>query len=193
MLYEREGRYEKLAALLEHRLETDTRGRDRRPQGAPRAIDLDQLHEPAARARSPRRGAAPRRGQSRGGRQLVERILEIGSLRTRAAECSKRSTTRATRCATRARARDPPGRGAERRPAARAAPPHRGAARRAPPDDAGALEPLSRLVPLEPTDVTARDRLTEIGKTARRARARGRRAHPGRRRCQRCPPALGDL
>src|SRR5205807_1992014 len=85
MLYAREGRYAKLAALLEHRLESATQTETVALKVRLGQIDLDQLHDPP-RALQHLEEVLRLDINNVEARQLVERILDIGSLRTRAAE-----------------------------------------------------------------------------------------------------------
>ena len=81
----RRQRYEKLAALLEQRLENATQAETVALKLRLGQIDLDQLHDPA-RALATSRTCCGSTSEIPGGRELVERMLEIGSLRPRAAE-----------------------------------------------------------------------------------------------------------
>jgi tetratricopeptide (TPR) repeat protein len=164
MLYAREGRYEKLAGLLEHRLQTSSPGDTISLKVRLGQIDLEKLHDPA-RALGHLEEVLRLDVGNQEARLLVERILDIGSLRMRAAEVLEavydareevRDLVRVLEIRLEGAETDDLKRELLRRIASlrdeRLS------------DDAGALGALSRLVPLEPTDVTARDRLTEIGK-----------------------------
>ena len=84
-LYAREGRYQKLAALLEQRLESASQADTITLKVRLGQIDLDQLHDPA-RALNHLEEVLRLDVANNEARLLVERVLGIGSLRTHAAE-----------------------------------------------------------------------------------------------------------
>jgi tetratricopeptide (TPR) repeat protein len=164
MLYAREGKYEKLAALLEHRLENASQSETVALKVRLGQIDLDQLHDPA-RALGHLEEVLRLDVGNAGGRELVERILEIGSLRTRAAEVLEEVYDARDEVRDLVRVLEIRLEGAEnedlRRDLLRRIAGLRDERLQ---DDAGALDTLARLVPLDPTDVAARERMSDIGK-----------------------------
>jgi tetratricopeptide (TPR) repeat protein len=164
MLYARESRFEKLAGLLEHRLQTSSPSDTISLKVRLGQIDLERLHDPP-RALAHLEEVLRLDVGNQEARLLVERILDIGSLRMRAAEVLEAVYDAREEVRDLVRVLEIRLEGAEtddlRRELLR-----RIAALRDErlSDDVGALGALSRLVPLEPTDVPARDRLTEIGR-----------------------------
>jgi len=163
-LYAREGCYAKLAALLEQRLENATPAATIGLKVRLGQIDLDQLHDPA-RALLHLEDVLRLDVNQPDARQLVERILGIGSLRTRAAEVLEtvyesrdevRDLVRVLEIRREEATSDDLRRDLLRRIAALRDDRLR--------DDAGALDALGLLVPLDPTDLDARERMTEVGK-----------------------------
>jgi len=164
MLYAREGRYESLAMLLEHRLEKATQAETISLKVRLGQIDLDQLHDPP-RALEHLEEVLRLDVNNAEARQLVERILDIGNLRVRAAEMLEavydardevRDLVRVLEIRLEGAGDDDMRRSLLQRIAALRDERLQ--------DDAGAMNTLARLVPLDPTDVLARDRLSEIGK-----------------------------
>ncbi|HEX9296756.1 MAG TPA: hypothetical protein VF881_13015, partial [Polyangiaceae bacterium] len=164
MLYAREGRYGKLAALLENRLENATQAETVALKVRLGQIDLDQLHDPPRALNHLEEVLRLDVGNAEA-RQLVERLLDIGSLRTRAAEVLEAVYDVRDEVRDLVRVLEIRLEGAEdedlRRTLLRRIAALRDERLQ---DDAGAMNALSRLVPLDPTDVAARERMTEIGR-----------------------------
>ncbi len=163
-LYEREERWKDLAALLERRLgsaEGDTASEIRLALGS---IYLDRLGEPE-RALGHLEEVLLARQNDADARQLVERILEVPTLRLRAARTLElvyeakdeiRHLVRVLEIR-----REGESSGAERRELLRRIATLRDERLR---DDPGAFTTLSELVPLTPEDESARRRLVDIGR-----------------------------
>jgi golgin subfamily B member 1 len=163
-LYAREGQYAKLATLLESRLEAATQAETVQLKVRLGQIDLDQLHDPERALGHLEEVLRLDVGNS-DARKLVERILEIGNLRTRAADVLEavydardevRDLVRVLEIRLEGTDDD-----ANRRELLRRVAVLRDERLR---DDSGAFEALARLVPLDPTDSAARERMTEIGR-----------------------------
>jgi golgin subfamily B member 1 len=163
-LYAREGQYAKLASLLERRLEASTQAETIQLKVRLGQIDLDQLHDPERALGHLEEVLRLDVGNS-DARKLVERILEIGSLRTRAADVLEAVYDARDEVRDLVRVLEIRLEGAEndtdRRELLRRIAVLRDERLR---DDAGAFETLARLVPLDPTDAAARERMTEIGR-----------------------------
>jgi tetratricopeptide (TPR) repeat protein len=164
MLYAREGRYAKLAALLEHRLENATQTETIALKVRLGQIDLDQLHDPP-RALQHLEEVLRLDVNNTEARNLVERILDIGSLRARAAEMLEtvydaRDEVRDLVRVLEIRLESAGDKDLERNLLQRVAALRDERLQ----DDAGAMNALARLVPLDPTDLAARDRMSEIGR-----------------------------
>ena len=83
-LYEREGRFRDLAALLEQRLKTATEAESVEIKLSLGSIYLDRLHEPEGSLGHLEDVLQIRQNDPKA-RELVERLLDIGALRLRAA------------------------------------------------------------------------------------------------------------
>jgi tetratricopeptide (TPR) repeat protein len=163
-LYGSEARYGKLAALLERRLANAASEDIVALKVRLGQIHLDQLHEPA-KALGHLEEVLRLEVSNGEARRLVERILDIGSLRARAAFTLEtvyeaRDEVRDLVRVLEIRLEGADGVETRRELLQRIAALRDERLR----DDPGALDALSRLVPLDPTDMAARDRLTEIGK-----------------------------
>lgn len=163
-LYERESRWSDLAALLERRLGTATEGEGVDIKLHLGRIYLDRLLQPD-QALTHLEDVLQVRQNDGDARALVERVLEIGSLRLRAARVLEvvyeardeiRQLVRVLEI-RREGATDE----AERRELLRRISVLRDERLR---DDQGAFATLSELVPLEPEEPSARQRLVEIGR-----------------------------
>jgi tetratricopeptide (TPR) repeat protein len=163
-LYEREGRWADLAALLERRLETSTQDESLDIRLTLGRIYLDRLSEPE-KALGHLEDVLGVRVNDSEARHLVERILEVPALRLRAARVleavyeAKNEIRQLVRVLEilREGATDE----AERRDLLRRVSLLRDERLR---DDPGAFAALSELVPLEPEDESARVRFIEIGR-----------------------------
>ncbi len=163
-LYEREGRWKDLAALLERRLETATEEESATIKLNLGRIYLDKLHEPDKSLEHLERVLELRQGDPEA-RQLVERLLEVGSLRQRAASVLEvvyeaRDEVRQLVRVLEIR-REGVTEELDRRELLRRISTLRDQRLK---DDAGAFASLSEFVPLEPEDTTVRDRFVEIGR-----------------------------
>ena len=163
-LYEREARWQDLAALLERRLgtATDEEGVDIKLHLG--RIYLDRLLQPDLALTHLEDVLRLRQGDAEA-RGLCERVLEIGSLRLRAARVLEvvyeaRDEIRALVRVLEIR-REGAADESERRELLRRISTLRDERLK---DDAGAFAALSELVPLEPDDPAARQRLLEIGR-----------------------------
>lgn len=163
-LYEREERWKDLAALLERRLETSTEQESIDIRLALGRIYTDRLLEPARALGHLEEVLRLREGDAEA-RQLVERLLEIGDLRLRAARVLEhvyearddiRQLVRVLEIRREGAADE-----SERRELLRRMSVLRDERLR---DDQGAFATLAELVPLEPEDTTARERFVEIGR-----------------------------
>jgi tetratricopeptide (TPR) repeat protein len=163
-LYPREGRWAKLAVLLEQRLATASREDAIALKVRLGQIHLDQLHEPA-KALEHLEEVLRLEVSNNEARRLVERILDIGSLRPRAALVLETVYEARDEVRDLVRVLEIRLEGADT-PDTRRELLQRIAALRDERlrDDPGALDALARLLPLDPSDVAARDRLSEIGK-----------------------------
>ncbi|WP_044241675.1 tetratricopeptide repeat protein [Chondromyces apiculatus] len=163
-LYEREGRWQDLAALLERRLATatDEEGVDIKLHLG--RIYLDRLLQPEL-ALTHLEDVLRLRQNDAEARSLVERVLEIGSLRLRSARVLEVVYEARDEIRQLVRVLEIRREGAtdeqERRELLRRISVLRDERLR---DDAGAFSTLSELVPLEPEDPAARSRLLEIGR-----------------------------
>ncbi|HEV8549430.1 MAG TPA: tetratricopeptide repeat protein, partial [Polyangiaceae bacterium] len=163
-LYTRAGKDKELAALLERRLETAVGEESLDLKLRLSRLQLD-LHEPD-KAIAHVEDVLRERVNDPDAKKLAERLLEIGSLRVRAARILEvvyetRDEVRdlARVLATRLDA-DTEATADETRELLRRIAVLRNERLR---DDAAALDTYARLVPLDPSDVEARDRLIEIG------------------------------
>ncbi len=169
-LYDQQKRYKDLAALLERRLVSAVGEPSLDMKLRLGRIQLDVLHEPA-KAAGHVEDVLRERSNDYEARQLAERLLEIGEQRIRAAKMLEavyeardevRDLVRVLEIRLRAldesagTAADDEKKELLRRIA--------GLRDERLHDDEGALEALSRYVPLEPLDVEARGRLVEIGR-----------------------------
>ncbi len=162
-LYAREGLYPKLAALLEHRLETADQPETISLKVRLAQIHLDRLHQPQ-RALDHLEEVLRLDVTNPDARLLVERILDIGSLRTRAARILEAVYEARDEIRDLVRVLEIQLEGADSDPARRALLQRIASLRdERLRDDAGAMQSLSMLVPLDPTDAVARGRLSEIG------------------------------
>lgn len=163
-LYEREGRWKDLAALLERRLETANDEESATIKLNLGRIYLDRLHEPDKSLEHLERVLELRQNDA-DARQLVERLLEVGSLRLRAARVLEVVYEARDEVRQLVRVLEIRREGAteehERRELLRRVSVLRNERLK---DDAGAFAALSELVPLEPDDAQARERLVEIGR-----------------------------
>lgn len=170
-LYAMLGKDAELARLLELRLETAVGDEGIELELRLARIQLDKLLQPAAAAAHVEHVLAER-PQDAVARELAEKLLEIGSLRAHAAQMLERvyEAKDATRDLVRVlaiRLEELDARGSD----ASLAEERRELLRRIAAlrderlhDDEGAFVALSRLVPEEPSDVDARQRLLEIGR-----------------------------
>src|SRR6185312_10515031 len=163
-LYEREERWKDLAALLEKRLGMATADEALDIKLALGRIYLDRLHEPA-QAIGHLEDVLTSRESDAEARQLVERLLEIGSLRLRAARILEhvyeardeiRQLVRVLSIRLEGSTSEE-----ERRELLRRISILRDERLR---DDAGAFGSLAELLPLEPEDGSLRQRFVEIGR-----------------------------
>ena len=163
-LYEREERWADLAILLEKRLGMATEDEALDIKLALGRIYLDRLHEPKGAIGHLEDVLGKREGDAEA-RQLVERLLEVGELRLRAARILEhvyeardeiRQLVRVLSIRHEGAAND-----AERRDLLRRISILRDERLR---DDAGAFQSLSELVPMEPEDASIRHRFVEIGR-----------------------------
>lgn len=163
-LYERESRWQDLAALLERRLSTATEEEGVDIKLHLGRIYLDRLLQPDL-ALGHLEDVLRVRQNDAEGRALVERVLEIGSLRLRAARVLEavyearddiRQLVRVLEIRREGAADE-----GERRELLRRISVLRDERLK---DDPGAFAALSELVPLEPEDPSARQRLLEIGR-----------------------------
>lgn len=163
-LYEREGRWKDLAALLEKRLETATQEETLDNKLALGRIYIDRLGEPDRALGHLEDVLAARVGDA-DARHLVERLLEIAPLRLRVARVLEAVYEAKNEIRQLVRVLEILREGAtdenERRDLLRRISLLRDERLR---DDAGAFATLSELVPLEPEDESARERLIEIGR-----------------------------
>ncbi|MBI5533423.1 MAG: tetratricopeptide repeat protein [Deltaproteobacteria bacterium] len=163
-LYASEKRYEKLVQLLEHRLETAAGAEVVEIKLRLGSLQLDNLANPA-RALPHVEDVLRIEPNQRDARALVERILEVPELRSRAAEVLEvvyeargeiRDLVRVLDIRLESAQDDDLKRDLLRRIATlrdeRLA------------DDTGAVDALAKLVPLDPIDVQARSRLVDIGR-----------------------------
>jgi tetratricopeptide (TPR) repeat protein len=163
-LYQSEKRPRELAKLLDRRLGTATSDETRVLKLRLGRIHLDELHEPAE-ALDHLAEVLRSEPNNDPARELVERILEVGSLRTRAAEVLEAVYEGRNDARNLVRTLE------IRLEAAQDADARRDLWRRIASlrdeslhDDAGAIEALARLVPLDPADAAARQRLVDIGR-----------------------------
>jgi tetratricopeptide (TPR) repeat protein len=163
-LYEREARWKDLAALLERRLETATDEESAAIKLNLGRIYLDKLHEPDKSLEHLERVLELRQNDP-DARQLVERLLEVGSLRQRAARVLEvvyearddvRNLVRVLEIRREGVTDEQ-----ERRDLLRQVSTLRDERLK---DDAGAFATWAEFVPLEPEDTTVRDRFVEIGR-----------------------------
>lgn len=171
-LYEQQGRHKELAALLERRLTTELGESSLDTKLRLGRIQLDVLHEPG-KAIEHVEDVLGERPNDYDARQLAERLLEIGDHKIRAAKMLEavydargeiRDLVRVLEIRLgvldAVAGADAPV-DDERKELLRRIASLRDERLR---DDAGALEALSRYVPLEPLDLEARERLLEIGR-----------------------------
>jgi tetratricopeptide (TPR) repeat protein len=163
-LYEREERWKDLAALLEKRLGMATADEALDIKLALGRIYLDRLHEPAQAVGHLEDVLASRESDGEA-RQLVERLLDVTSLRLRAARILEhvyeaRDEIRQLVRVLEIRREGAPSE-AERRELLRRISILRDERLR---DDPGAFGSLSELLPLEPEDASIRERFVEIGR-----------------------------
>ena len=163
-LYEREGRWKDLAALLEKRLSMASDEETLDIKLALGRIYTGRLDEPAKAVSHLEDVLSQRRGDT-DARHLVERLLEIPELRLRAARVLEhvyeardeiRQLVRVLEIRREGAANE-----AERRELLRRISILRDERLR---DDPGAFASLSELVPLEPEDAAIRERFVEIGR-----------------------------
>lgn len=163
-LYEREGRWQDLAALLERRLETATQQESVDIKLSLGRIYLDRLHQPE-RSLGHLEDVLRLRQSDAEARELVERLLEIGSLRLRAARVLEAVYEARDEIRQLVRVLEIRREGAtdehDRRELLRRVSLLRDERLK---DDPGAFAALSELLPLEPEDPAARERLIEIGR-----------------------------
>ncbi|HEX4337856.1 MAG TPA: tetratricopeptide repeat protein [Polyangiaceae bacterium] len=167
-LYDQQKRYKDLAALLERRLVSAVGEPSLDMKLRLGRIQLDVLHEPA-KAAAHVEDVLRERSNDYEARQLAERLLEIGEQRIRAAKMLEavyeardevRDLVRVLEIRLKA-LDESPGADDEKKELLRRIASLRDERLH---DDDGALEALSRYVPLEPLDVEARARLVEIGR-----------------------------
>ncbi|MGK4007849.1 tetratricopeptide repeat protein [Sorangium sp. So ce1036] len=163
-LYEREGRFRDLAALLEQRLKTATEAESVEIKLSLGSIYLDRLHEPEGSLGHLEDVLQIRQNDAKA-RELVERLLDIGALRLRAARVLEAVYEARDEIRQLVRVLE------IRREGAETESERRELLRRVSvlqderlKDDAGAFASLSELLPLEPEDLAARARLIEIGR-----------------------------
>jgi tetratricopeptide (TPR) repeat protein len=163
-LYEREERWKDLAALLEKRLTMATSDEALDIKLALGRIYLDRLHEPPLAIGHLEDVLASRENDAEA-RTLVERLLDIGALRLRAARILEHVYEARDEIRQLVRVLEIRREGAtdesERRELLRRISILRDERLR---DDAGAFASLSELVPLEPEDGSLRERFVEIGR-----------------------------
>ena len=163
-LYEREERWKDLAALLENRLGTATQQEAVEIKLALGRIYLDRLHEPS-QALGHLEDVLRIRENDSEARQLVERLLEIGDLRHRAARVLESVYEARDEIRQLVRVLEIRREGAtdegDRRELLRRMSVLRDERLR---DDHGAFATLAELVPLEPEDGSVRERFVEIGR-----------------------------
>ena len=163
-LYEREERWNDLAALLERRLETATQEESIDVKLYLGRIYLDRLHEPDRSLGHLDDVLRLREGDAEA-RQLVERLLDIGTLRLRAARILEVVYEARDEIRNLVRMLDIRREGAtdvdEKRELLRRVATYRDERLK---DDPGAFAALAELLPLEPEDASARDRFVEIGR-----------------------------
>jgi tetratricopeptide (TPR) repeat protein len=170
-LYDQQKRFKDLAALLEKRLVSAVGEPSLDMKLRLGRIQLDVLHEPG-KAAGHVEDVLRERSNDYEARQLAERLLEIGEQRIRAARMLEavyeardevRDLVRVLEIRLRAldEAGDPAKADDEKKELLRRIAALRDERLH---DDEGALEALSRYVPLEPLDVEARGRLVEIGR-----------------------------
>lgn len=163
-LYEREERWADLAGLLEKRLSMATEDEALDIKLALGGIYLDRLLQPA-NAIGHLEDVLSRRESDVEARQLVERLLEIGDLRLRAARILEHVYEAKDEIRQLVRVLEIRREGAadegERRDLLRRISVLRDERLR---DDAGAFASLSELCPLEPEDGSLRERFVEIGR-----------------------------
>jgi tetratricopeptide (TPR) repeat protein len=167
-LYQRTGAYKNLAALLERRLEglSDDEALDTELRLA--RVQLEQLHEPQKAIVHVENVLSQRIGDYEA-RELAESILEIGSLRVRAARVLEdvyqardevRELVRVLEIRWAAIAEDPDSDPIERRELLGRIATLKDQRLH---DDVGALEAFARFVPEDPLDILARERFLDIG------------------------------
>lgn len=163
-LYEREGRFRDLSVLLERRLKTATEAESLEIKLSLGSIYLDRLHEPEGSLEHLEDVLRVRQNDAKA-RELVERLLDIGSLRLRAARVLEAVYEARDEIRQLVRVLE------IRRVGAETESERRELLRRVAllqderlKDDAGAFASLSELLPLEPEDLAARQRLIEIGR-----------------------------
>ncbi|WP_437590400.1 tetratricopeptide repeat protein [Sorangium sp. So ce1000] len=163
-LYEREGRFRDLAALLEQRLKTATEAESVEIKLSLGSIYLDRLHEPDGSLGHLEDVLRIRQNDPKA-RELVERLLDIGALRLRAARVLEAVYEARDEIRQLVRVLEIRRQGAEteseRRELLRRVSVLQDERLK---DDAGAFASLSELLPLEPEDLAARERLIEIGR-----------------------------
>ncbi len=163
-LYERQERWKELAALLERRLETSPEATASEIKLRLGRIYIDKLLEPA-QALGHLEDVLRAHENDVDARQLVERLLDVASLRLRAARVLEAVYLARDEVRQLVRVLDILREGAtdeaERRELLRRVAVLRDERLR---DDAGAFAALAELVPLEPDDVQARERFVEIGR-----------------------------
>lgn len=163
-LYQTEKRPRELAKLLERRLTTATADEAANYKLRLGRIYLDDLHEPML-ALAHLEEVLASDPKNNDARLLVERVLDVGSLRARAAEVLEavyeaRDDARDLVRVLEIRLEDAKSADVSRDLLRRVAQLRDERLR----DDAGSLEALARLVPMDPSDETARTRLVEIGR-----------------------------
>jgi tetratricopeptide (TPR) repeat protein len=167
-LYQRTGAYKNLASLLETRLEglSDDEALDTELRLA--RVQLEQLHEPQKAIVHVENVLSQRIGDYEA-RELAESILEIGSLRVRAARVLEdvyqardevRELVRVLEIRWSAIAEDPDSDPIERRELLGRIATLKDQRLH---DDVGALEAFARFVPEDPLDILARERFLDIG------------------------------
>jgi tetratricopeptide (TPR) repeat protein len=163
-LYEREERWADLAALLERRLTMATDEEGLEIKLALGRIYIGRLHQPA-NAIGHLEDVLSRRESDAEAQKLVERLLEIGDLRLRAARILEHVYEARDEIRQLVRVLEIRREGAEdeeeRRSLLRRISILRDERLR---DDAGAFASLSELVPMEPEDGSIRQRFVEIGR-----------------------------
>lgn len=163
-LYEREGRWKDLATLLERRLETASEAESLDVKQNLGRIYLDRLHEPPL-ALGHLEDVLRARENDPEAQKLVERLLDIGSLRLRAARTLEHVYEARDEVRQLVRVLEIRREGAtdeaERRELLHRISVLRDERLR---DDPGAFSTLAELVPLEPEDAPTRQRFVEIGR-----------------------------